>query len=455
VVAAGWLGYRQLYATTPGAGLLTAEVRPASIEQMVVATGTLEAFNQVSVGAQVSGQIEVLHVDFGDQVKAGDPIAEIDSLPQQNALANAKASLANVKAQRAAQQALLKQAQLAFERQRKMLAQNASARGDYEAAEAELASTRAQIAALDAQIEQAQIQVSTAELDLGYTRITAPIDGTVVGVVVKQGQTVNSSQSAPTLVKIAQLDRMTVKAEISEADVVKVEPGMQARFTILGEPDRPYRATLRMVEPAPASINTSDSTSSSSTTSTDSAIYYLGALDVPNEDGKLRISMTAQVSIVLDSARDVPSIPSSALGRASRDGHYTVQVLKADGGVDPRRIRIGLEDSINVQVLEGPELREQVVLGAAAAGSTTVIRRRGPGRRLGSGRASSGTARPAPGIPRRRRDHRRARGHRPGHRTRRDGRHHRRLRFGQVDPDEHPRLPRPAQRRHLPGGRAR
>jgi len=382
VVAGGWLGYRQLYATTPGAGLLTAEVRPANIEQTVVATGTLEAFNQVSVGAQVSGQIEVLHVDFGDQVKAGDPIAEIDSLPQQNALANAKASLANVKAQRAAQQALLKQAQLAFERQRKMLAQNASARGDYEAAEAELASTRAQIAALDAQIEQAQIQVSTAELDLGYTRITAPIDGTVVGVVVKQGQTVNSSQSAPTLVKIAQLDRMTVKAEISEADVVKVEPGMQARFTILGEPDRPYRATLRMVEPAPASINTSDSTSSSSTTSTDSAIYYLGALDVPNEDGKLRISMTAQVSIVLDSARDVPSIPSSALGRSGRDGLYTVQVLKADGGVEPRRIRIGLEDSINVQVLEGLELGEQVVLGDAATGSSTVMRGRGPGMRF-------------------------------------------------------------------------
>lgn len=382
VVAAGWLSYRQLYATAPGAGLLTAEVRAASIEQTVVATGTLEAFNQVSVGAQVSGQIEALHVDFGDQVKAGDPIAEIDSLPQQNALANAKASLANVKAQRAAQQALLKQAQLAFERQQKMLAQNASARGDYEAAEAELASTRAQIAALDAQIEQAQIQVSTAELDLGYTRITAPIDGTVVGVVVKQGQTVNSSQSAPTLVKIAQLDRMTVKAEISEADVVKVEPGMQARFTILGEPDRPYRATLRMVEPAPDSINTSDSTSSSSTTSTDSAIYYLGALDVPNEDGKLRISMTAQVSIVLDSARDVPSIPSSALGRAGRDGLYTVQVLKADGGVESRRIRIGLEDSINVQVLEGLELGEKVVLGDAAAGSSTVMRGRGPGMRL-------------------------------------------------------------------------
>lgn len=382
VVAAGWLAYRQLYAAAPGSGLLTAEVRPANIEQTVVATGTLEAFNQVSVGAQVSGQVEALHVDFGDEVKQGDLIAEIDSLPQQNALANAKASLANVRAQRAVQQAQLKRAQLTFERQQKMLAQNASARGDYEAAEAELASTRAQIAALDAQIEQAQIQVSTAELDLGYTRITAPMDGTVVGVVVKQGQTVNSSQSAPTLVKIAQLDRMTVKAEISEADVVKVAPGMRARFTILGEPDRPYQATLRMVEPAPASINDNDGGASSSTSSTDAAIYYLGALDVPNEDGRLRIAMTAQVSIVLDSVRDVPSIPSSALGRAGRDGLYTVQVLKANGSVEPRRIRIGLEDSLNIQVLEGLEPGEKVVLGDASAGSSTVMRGRGPGMRL-------------------------------------------------------------------------
>lgn len=367
-------------------GLLTAEVRSADIQQTVIATGTLEAFNQVSVGAQVSGQITKLHVDFGDLVKQGDPIAEIDSLTQQNDLANAKASLANVKAQRAVQTANLKKAQLAFTRQKTMLAQNASSREDYETAEADLNTAKAQVAALDAQIQQAQIQVSTAEVDLGYTKITAPIDGTVVGVVVKEGQTVNSAQSAPTLIKLAQLDQMTVRAEISEADVVRVKPGQEVYFTILGEPDKRYRASLRMVEPAPDSINENDSSSSasSSTTSTDTAVYYMGVFDVPNPDGKLRISMTTEVSIVLDSVKDAPVIPVSALGTATRDGRYVVQVLGAGGQVEPRRIRIGLEDSINAQVVEGLELGEKIVLGDAAAGSTTQMRgpRGGPGMRL-------------------------------------------------------------------------
>lgn len=367
----------------PAAGLLTAEVRPASIEQTVIATGTLEAYRQVSVGAQVSGQVTRLYVNFGDEVKQGDLIAEIDSLPQQKALAVAKAQLASVKAQRAAQVAALKRSELAFTRQKNLLGENATSREAYESAEAELASVRAQIDALDAQIEQSQIQVSTAELNLGYTRITAPIDGTVVGVVVREGQTVNSAQSAPTIVKLAQLDRMTVRAEISEADVIKVQKGQPVYFSILGEPGKRYEASLRMVEPAPNSINTNDGGSSAAATGgTDSAIYYMGVFDVPNPDGRLRIAMTAQVSIVLASARDVPSVPVSALGRAGRDGFYMVQVLK-DGKVEQRRVRIGLEDSINAQVLEGLEPGDQVVLGDAAAGSTTTMRMRsGPSMRL-------------------------------------------------------------------------
>lgn len=364
----------------PGNGLLTAEVRQASIEQTVIATGTLEAFKQVSVGAQVSGQVTRLHVDFGDLVKQGDPIAEIDSLTQQNDLANAKAALANVKAQRAVQAANLKKAQLAFNRQKSMLAQNASSRESYETAEADLNTAKAQVAALDAQIQQAQIQVSTAEVDLGYTKIVAPIDGTVVGVVVKEGQTVNSAQSAPTIVKVAQLDKMTVRAEISEADVVNLQPGLPVYFTILGEPGKRYEATLRMIEPAPDSINTSDSTSSSSssTTSTDTAVYYIAVFDVPNPDGKLRISMTTEVNIVLDSVKDAASVPVSALGSANRDGSYTVQVLGKDGKVEARKIRTGLEDSINAQVVEGLENGDKVVLGDAAAGSSTTLRMRGP-----------------------------------------------------------------------------
>ncbi|MBA1272961.1 efflux RND transporter periplasmic adaptor subunit [Stutzerimonas azotifigens] len=378
VAGGGYFAYATFYPSSTQSRLLTADVSPRNIEQSVIATGTLEAFEQVSVGAQVSGQIKTLAVAIGDPVKKGDLIAEIDSLTQQNALKNAQAALANVKAQRAAKVAALKQAQLAFDRQKRMLEQQASAREDFEAAEATLATGKAEIAALDAQIEQAQIQVSTAELDLGYTRIVAPIDGTVVGVLVKEGQTVNSAQSAPTLVKLAQLDKMTVKAEISEADVVRVAPGQPVYFTTLGEPDKRYRATLRSVEPAPASINTEDS-ASSSTSSSSTAIYYNGVFDVPNEEGRLRISMTAEVYIVLAEARGVPTIPVAALGRPARDGSYSVQVLQDDGRIVERSIRTGLEDSLNVEVTEGLSLNERIVLGdSSQATASPVSGRRGP-----------------------------------------------------------------------------
>ncbi|MFA5119641.1 efflux RND transporter periplasmic adaptor subunit [Zavarzinia sp.] len=358
---------------------LTATVTTKDIEHVVLADGTLEAFKQVSVGAQVSGQIKSLKVDFGDKVKAGDLIAEIDSKTQENSLKDAEAQLANVKAERAAKEASLKQAELAFARLKRMLASSAASREDYETAEATLAVTKAEIAALDAQIEQADIQVSTAKLNLGYTRIESPIDGTVVAVVVEEGQTVNSAQSTPTIVKIAQLDTMTVKAEISEADIVNVTADMPVYFTILGDPDRRYEAKLRMIEPAPTSINsesttTSSASSSSSSSSTSTAIYYNGIFDVPNSDGRLRIDMTAQVSVVLGSAKGVPTIPTTALGTREADGTYTVYVVDDAGTVSARKIRTGIEDETDVEVKEGLTAGEKVVLGDAAAGTSMQMR---------------------------------------------------------------------------------
>lgn len=378
LVAAAWLVISWLNPATGRSELLTAEVRSGSIEQTVIATGTLEAFRQVSVGAQVSGQIKKLNVALGDEVEQGELIAEIDSMPQQNNLADAKASLANIKAQRAAQAATLKQANTLFQRQKTLLARNATSREDYETAQTNLNTAQAQVDALDAQIEKAQIQVSTAEVNLGYTQITSPMTGTVVGLVVKEGQTVNSAQSAPTIVKIAQLDQMTVKAEISEADVIKVRQGQPVYFTILGEPGKRYRATLRMVEPAPNSINQSESGSSSASgTSSAEAIYYVGVFDVPNSDGKLRISMTAEVTIVLEQAKDVPTIPVSALGSPNPDGSYTVQVLDGKNKTADRVIRTGLENSINVQVVDGLAIGEHIVLGDASQGSPTAGRMSG------------------------------------------------------------------------------
>jgi macrolide-specific efflux system membrane fusion protein len=336
----------------------------------------------VSVGAQVSGQIKSLKVKLGDAVKAGTLIAEIDSTTQENNVRNARAALASTRAQRSVQVANLKQAGLAFERQKTMLAQEATSRADYEAAEATLAVTRAQIEALDAQVLQGQTALDTAQANLGYTRITAPMDGTVVAIVAKEGQTVNANQAAPTIIKLAKLDTMLVSAEISEADVIKVQPGQKVYFTILGNPEKRYYGTLRTIEPAPASLEseTSTTSSSSSTSSTTQAIYYDAQFEVPNPDGELRISMTAQVYVVLGEARDALTIPAAALGDRAGDGSYTVKVIDVEGTPQPRRITVGINNNATAQVLSGLKAGERVVVGEAsdATADTSPNARRRP-----------------------------------------------------------------------------
>jgi len=367
--------------------LVTAPVTVGDVERSVLATGTLESANMVSVGAQVSGQVKALRVELGQQVRQGDLIAEIDSVPQRNALANAEANLNNVRAQRRAQEAALNQARLAFRRQKEMLAGDATSRAEYEAAEAAARTAEAQVAALDAQIAQAETAVNTARVNVGYTQITAPMDGTIVAIVTRQGQTVNANQTAPTIVKLARLDAMVVKAQISEADVIKVQGGQEVYFTVLGDPDRRFRATLRSVEPAPESIKT-ESNAASSSSAASAAVYYNGLFDVPNPDGQLRISMTAQVTVVLARAKGVPTIPAAALGQRGRDGIYKVQVQAEDGSVSEREAKVGLNNNAVAEIVSGLQPGERVVIGQAApggeaAGGPPAGQRRGPRSPLG------------------------------------------------------------------------
>lgn len=381
IVVVAWGAKAMFFSASSAPQMATAPVTTGDVERTVLATGTLEAANLVSVGAQVSGQVKSLKVVLGQPVKKGDLIAQIDSVPQQNALRNAEANLTNIKAQKLAHDASLAQARLTFRRQKEMMAADATSRADYEAAEAALKTAEAQVAAYDAQIAQAQVQVETARVNLGYTQITAPIDGTVVAIVTLEGQTVNANQTTPTIVKLADLSSMTIKAQISEADVVKVKPGQEVYFTILGEPDNRYTASLRTVEPAPDSIKTeSTSSASSSSSSTASAIYYNGRFDVPNPDGKLRISMTAQVSIVLARATGVPTIPSAALGPRRRGGTYMVQVLGADGQVTPREVKVGVNNNAMAEIVEGLKEGDEVVIGQAGMVSVPTAQQR-PGMR--------------------------------------------------------------------------
>lgn len=393
---------------------ITAAVSRGDIENSVLATGVLEATKMVSVGAQVSGQVRKMYVELGDQVKQGQLIAQIDSVRQENELKTAEASIKNQQAQLAVRQANLAKVEAEYRRQQAMYDQDATSRAELEAALASYKTAQADIAAINAQIEQSRLTLATTREDLGYTRIVAPMDGTVVAIVTEEGQTVNANQSAPTIVKLAKLDTMTVKSEISEADVMKVEEGQRVYFTTLGNSEKKHYATLRQVEPAPNSINTETSNSSSTSSS---AVYYNALFDVPNEDGKLRIDMTAQVSIVLDEAKNVLMIPAAAIqasnrpqrsrapsadqapaeraaSEAARGQRPTgdrparltlteqeralinqgkaalamVRVLQADGSAKPQQVLTGLNNRVSVEIIKGLKEGDQVII---ADGSDT------------------------------------------------------------------------------------
>lgn len=395
---------------------ISAEVSKGDIEDSVLATGVLEATKMVSVGAQVSGQVKKMYVQLGDQVKQGQLIAQIDSIRQENELKTAKANIQNQQAQLAVQQANLAKVEAEYKRQQAMFSQDATSRAELETALANFKTAQAQIAAINAQIEQSRLTLATAQENLGYTSIVAPMDGTVVAIVTEEGQTVNANQTAPTIVKLAKLDTMTIKAQISEADVMRVEKGQTVYFTTLGNSDKKHYAQLRQVEPAPNSINTETTNTSSSSSST--AVYYNALFDVPNEDGKLRIDMTAQVYIVLAEAKNVLTIPAAAIqtrrSNKKENGNNSVatdkakntdtqkaqhpkrldlteaekaliaqgkastgmvRVLQADGTAQPQPVLIGLNNRVTAQVLRGLKQGDQVVIADATDSSNESAKR--------------------------------------------------------------------------------
>ena len=394
---------------------ITSEVARGDIEDSVLATGVLEATKMVSVGAQVSGQVKKMYVKLGDPVKQGQLIAQIDSIRQENDLKTAEASIKNQQAQLAVKQANLAKVQSEYQRQQAMYAQDATSRAELESALASYKTAQADILAINAQIEQSRLTLATAKEDLGYTQIIAPMDGTIVAIVTEEGQTVNANQSAPTIVKLAKLDTMTIKAEISEADVMKVEQGQIVYFTTLGNSDKKHYAKLRQVEPAPDSINTETSNTSSSSST---AIYYNALFDVPNEDGKLRIDMTAQVYIILNEAKNVLTIPAAAIqgsnrsqakrsdtakeqtAKSSTDQTQTdrskrlelsaeekslieqgkaslsmVRVVQADGTAKPQAVLVGLNNRVTAQIIKGLKQGDQVVIADASDTSNDAAKR--------------------------------------------------------------------------------
>ena len=333
---------------------LSATVIRGDIVNSVMTTGSLQANQQVDVGARVSGQIKSLKVHLGDHVKKGQLLAVIDPLLSQSALSSAKAINESLVAQRRAVAAGLFQAEQAYVRQQKMLEHNATSRQEVEAAKAQLQVQRANLSSFDAQIKQAKTQVDTALANLDYTKITAPISGEVVAIVTQEGQTVVAAQQAPVILKLANLEVMTVKALISEADVIHIKVGQTSYFTILGDNTKQHFGKVSTVEPAPQDF-------SDIGPKVAGPVYYNALFNTPNESHRLRIGMTAQVTIMLSEARNVLVVPLSALGAVNSDGRFPLRILSKSGQISTVVVAIGINDSVNVEVTDGVKEGDLVI----------------------------------------------------------------------------------------------
>jgi membrane fusion protein, macrolide-specific efflux system len=393
--------------------VLTAPATRGDLEDTVTATGTLQPKEYVDVGTQVSGQLKRLLVDVGAVVKEGDLLAEIDPSVYQSKVDADEAQLRNQTALSSDRQAQRALAALELTRQQNMMKDEATTAEALQTADAGLKSAKAQVDAVQAQMQQTQSTLRGDQASLGYTKIHAPMAGTVVSLAAKQGQTLNANQQAPIVLRIADLSTMTVEAQVSEADVSKLHVGMDVYFTTLGADTRRYYSTLRQIPPTPTVVN--------------NVVLYDALFDVPNPDNALMTQMTAQVFFVLASAKNAVLVPVAALrpagskggrrgggsggreGGGAREGgggpsgrgaggaaagtesaaagadvhavvsggHAVVRVVDADGKVEDRDVTVGAMNRISAEITSGLQPGEKVVIGTAVPRASPAPRASG------------------------------------------------------------------------------
>jgi len=394
--AGAWLAWPRLFGSpNEQAKYQLATVQRGDIEDVVTATGTLQPRNYVDVGAQVSGQLKRIHVEVGSEVADGELLAEIDHTVYLARVDASRAQLRNLRAQLKDREAQVVLAGIQFRRQTALMAEDATTRETLQTAEAALKSAQAQLEALRAQIDQIESTLRADEANLQYARILSPMTGTVVSITARQGQTLNTNQQAPVILRVADLNTMTVQTQVSEADVSRLKLGMDAYFTTLGGQGQRWYGKLEKIEPTP--------------TVTNNVVLYNALFDVPNPDGRLMTQMTAQVFFVVAQAKDALLLPMAALGQgaraqrvqagsaarpatgaasasrpaedagraaagtkpgtaavAQRPRQGSVRVARDDGTLEERTVELGVSNRVQAQVLSGLAEGERVVAGLSA-----------------------------------------------------------------------------------------
>lgn len=389
LAAGGYAAWRAWFAQGASSiAPLTALAQRGNLEDSITATGTLQPKDFVDVGTQVSGQLKRLLVDIGAVVKAGQLLAEIDPSVYQAKVDGDRAQLLNQRAQLADKQAQLVLADLQLKRQQNLTRENATTADALQSAEAGRQSALAQVNAIKAQMQQTESTLRGDEASLGYTKIYAPIAGTVVSQAAKQGQTLNANQQAPIVMRIADLSTMTVQAQVSEADVAKLHVGMDVYFITLGGDNRRFYGKLRQIPPTPTVVN--------------NVVLYDALFDVANPDQALMTQMTAQVFFVASSAKDAVLIPLAALRPVASKGRAgaprvagerasgadprtqfakataLVSVVGAGGKVADREVKVGVTNRVSAQIVSGLEAGEKVVIGTGTGTKALATPARAP-----------------------------------------------------------------------------
>ncbi|MDO8533276.1 MAG: efflux RND transporter periplasmic adaptor subunit [Xanthobacteraceae bacterium] len=346
------------------AAIQTAEVTKGDIERTVTALASIKPKTFVDVGTQVSGQLRKVHVEIGQVVEKGALLAEIDPIIYQAKVLGDRAQIENLKAQLAQARAQLVLDKARDDRTQRLFATNAASKDAAEATAATVKIDEAKIDSFAAQIKQTEATLEGDVANLGYTKIYAPMSGTIVQQIAYEGQTLNASQTAPIIVRIADLDTMTVWAQVAEAEISRIKPGMPVYFTTLGMSDRRFNAVVSQIYPTPDILN--------------DVVLYNVLIDVPNKERLLMTSMTAQVFFVLGSAKDVVLVPMAALRPATRgeSGSYIARVA-TDDGIVTRRVKIGLSSRQFAEVLSGLSVGDKVVVAVKESATARPQQSRG------------------------------------------------------------------------------
>ncbi|WP_051516418.1 efflux RND transporter periplasmic adaptor subunit [Herbaspirillum sp. RV1423] len=352
--AAGWYGYRQRHPEPVPVKLETVAAGRGDIEQVVNATGNVAMQSYVDVGTKVSGQISDVYVAIGELVKEGKLLVAISPAVQAGRLESNRAQMARLKAELAGQNAQLDFAQLQFQRQTQLKAENATREETYESSRMGMYSAAAKVDAINAQIQQLDATMKEDDAIQKQTKVVAPISGTVVALSARVGQTLSANQDV--LMRIADLSRMSVQARVAEEDVTRLHKGMTAYFTTPGYPGKRWAGKLRQIMLLPADDSGRQGKKA----------FYTVLFDVPNPSRELMAGMTADVFFVLARVEHAVTIPASLVVKPDSKGLQKLKVLRPDGKLETREVKIGIRDADKAQVLSGLKEDEQVLLPATA-----------------------------------------------------------------------------------------